>query len=106
MFVRQKIWKKSTSVQIVKWIRIWGKVKQKVLKYIWSRKNEDKKWIEDLFKAALYIKHELEKQWQTELIPLEETDIKIIEKDNKEKNKCIIYGLNNTILWKPKRRLI
>ena len=97
MFVRKKVWTKSTSIQIVESKRIWGKVKQKVLKYVWSRKNEDIRWIEDLFKAALYIKHELEKQWQTELIPLEETDIKIIEKSNKENNnpeyKVNIYNI-------------
>lgn len=86
MFVRKKVWKKSTSIQIVENKREWNKTKQKVLKYIWSKKNNDKKGIEDMFRAAIYIKYELEKQWQTDLISLEETDIQIIE-ENKKKNR-------------------
>jgi len=38
MFVRKKVWTKSTSIKIVESKRIWGKVKQKVLKYIDQKK--------------------------------------------------------------------
>lgn len=93
MFVRKKIWKKSTSIQIVENKREWGKTKQKVIKYIWSKQNDDTKGIEDMFKASQYIKYELEKRWQTDLIPLEEIDIKIIEEEKKIENN-IEYKVN------------
>jgi len=87
MFVRKKVWTKSTSIQIVENKREWNKTKQKVLKYIWTKLNEDTKGIDDMFKAAQYIKYELEKQWQTDLIPLEEIDIQIIEEAKKQNDK-------------------
>lgn len=74
MFIRKKIWKKGTSIQIVENTREWTKVKQKVLKYIWIKDNKDLLWIKDLIQAAEYIKYELEKWAQTDLIAFEITD--------------------------------
>jgi hypothetical protein len=95
MFVRKKIWKKSTSIQLVEWHRVWKVVKQKVIKYVWSKQNDDEIGINNLFKAALYIKYELEKRWQTDLIPLEETDIKIIEETKKQNNTEYKVNIHN-----------
>lgn len=41
MYIRTKKWTKTTSIQIVHWIREWNKVKQKVLKHIWTKNNTD-----------------------------------------------------------------
>lgn len=85
MYIRQKKWKKSTAIQIVENKRIDWKPRQKVLKHVWTAKTE--KEINNLMKAARYIKHELETKWQTELVPLEESDIQIIEKSTKTSKK-------------------
>lgn len=77
MFIRKKIWKKWTSIQIVENTREWTKIKQKVLKYIWIKDNWDINWIKDLIKAAEYIKYELENWAQTGLIPFDDNQIKL-----------------------------
>jgi transposase len=86
MYIRTKVWKKSTSVQIVESRREWTKVKQKVLKYIWCKENWDRLWIKDLIKSAEYIKYELENEIQTSLIPFNDAEIEL-EQENKETNK-------------------
>ena len=91
MYIRKKKWKKGTAIQIVNSKRINWKPRQTVLKHIWTWKTD--KEIKDLIKAAKYIQHQLETQWQTTLIPLEELDVQVIE-NNKNKNfKVNIYDI-------------
>ena len=95
MFIRKKSSTLTTSVQIVENKRIWKKTKQKVLKHVWSVKNDDKKWMSSLLKLAEYMKYALEKDNQVGILPLEgleqwvvETIEKNIEKrDKKEEEK-------------------
>ena len=90
MYIRKKKWKKGTSVQIVQWVREWTKVKQKVLKYIWIKENWDIYWINDLMKAAEYIKYELENGKQTWLMPFNDVEIELnneIKEEQKEREK-------------------
>jgi transposase len=94
MYIRTKKWTKSTSIQIVEWIRIWKQVKQKVLKHIWARDNTDTFWIKDLIKAAEYIKYELEKWEQTGLIPFDDEQIELNNKFKEEKDKLKIVNVN------------
>lgn len=84
MYIRTKKWQKTTQIQIVEWMRIDWKVKQKVLKHIWTRNNIDIFWIKDLLKAAEYIKYELENWKQTSLIPFDDEQIEL---DNKAKEE-------------------
>ena len=91
MYIRKKKWKKGTAIQIVNSKRINWKPRQTVLKHIWTWKTD--KEIKDLIKAAKYIQHQLETQWQTTLIPLEKLDVQVIE-NNKNKNfKVNIYDI-------------
>ncbi len=109
MFIRKKKWKISTSIQIVENRREWAKTKQKVLKHIGSKNNSDTIWIENMFKAAEYIKKELEHVGQTALFPVEEEEFKIKETKkqsneinvnikNIEEDKRIIKGISD-IYW-------
>jgi len=86
MYIRTKKWKKTTSIQIVHWIREWTKVKQKVLKHIGTKNNTDTFWIKDLIKAAEYIKYELENWEQTWLIPFDDEEIRL-NNEAKEEQK-------------------
>lgn len=87
MYIRTKKWTKSTSIQIVEWIRIWKQVQQKVLKHIWTRNNTDTIWIKDIIKAAEYIKYELENWSQTNLIPFDDNQIKLNNEVKEEQIK-------------------